>query len=84
MLNDATGLKKIYLAAGYTDLRRGMDDALSFLREEDGPDQGTLMGRGWVPTSLQETEQRCLQLATFRRRGVGNIPGTVYDADAGA
>ena len=23
MLNDATGLKKIYLAAGYTDLRRG-------------------------------------------------------------
>ena len=25
MLNDATGLKKIYLAAGYTDLRRGMD-----------------------------------------------------------
>lgn len=51
MLNDATGLKKIYLAAGYTDLRRGMDDALSFLREEDGPDQGTLMGRGWVPAS---------------------------------
>ena len=45
MLNDATGLKKIYLAAGYTDLRRGMDDALSFLREEDGPNQGTLMGR---------------------------------------
>ena len=54
------------------------------LREEDGPGQGTLMGRGWVPASLQETEQRCLQLATFRRRGVGNIPGTVYDADAGA
>ena len=22
---DATGLKKIYLAAGYTDLRRGID-----------------------------------------------------------
>ena len=84
MLNDATGLKKIYLAAGDTDLRRGMDDALSFLREEDGPNQGTLMGRGWVPASLQETEQRCLQLATLRRRGVGNIPGTVYDADARA
>ena len=100
MLNDATGLKKIYLAAGYTDLRRGMDGLATiirfrfqldpydkntlFLREEDGPDQGTLMGRGWVPASLQETEQRCLQLATFRRRGVGNIPGTVYDADARA
>ena len=51
MLNDATGLKKIYLAAGYTDLRRGMDDALSFLREEDGPNQGTLMGRGWASLS---------------------------------
>lgn len=62
MLNDATGLKKIYLAAGYTDLRRGMDGLATiirfrfqldpydkirsfFLREEDGPDQGTLMGR---------------------------------------
>ena len=45
---------------------------------------GTLMGMGWVPASLQETEQRCLQLATLRRRGVGNIPGTVYDADARA
>ena len=35
MLNDATGLKKIYLAAGYTDLRRGIerfgnDDPVSF------------------------------------------------------
>ena len=25
MLNDATGFKKGYLAAGYTDLRRGME-----------------------------------------------------------
>ena len=98
MLNDATGLKKIYLAAGYTDLRRGMDGLATIIRfrfQLDpydkntlflfcGKDQGTLMGRGWVPASLQETEQRCLQLATFRRRGVGNIPGTVYDADARA
>lgn len=35
MLNDATGLKKIYLAAGYTDLRRGIrwfgnNDPVSF------------------------------------------------------
>lgn len=25
MLNDATGFKKVYIAAGYTDLRRGME-----------------------------------------------------------
>ena len=25
MLNDATGFKKVYLATGYTDLRRGME-----------------------------------------------------------
>lgn len=32
MLNDATGLKKIYLAAGYTDLRRGMDGLATIIR----------------------------------------------------
>lgn len=97
MLNDATGLKKIYLAAGYTDLRRGMDGLATIIRfrfQLDPYDKNTLFlfcgkktdrikGLLWE-ASLQETEQRCLQLATFRRRGVGNIPGTVYDADARA
>lgn len=32
MLNDATGLKKIYLAAGCTDLRRGMDGLATIIR----------------------------------------------------
>ena len=32
MLNDATGLKKIYLAAGYTDLRRGIDGLAIMIR----------------------------------------------------
>ena len=32
MLNDAAGLKKIYLAAGYTDLRRGIDGLATMIR----------------------------------------------------
>ena len=32
MLNDATGLKKICLAAGYTDLRRGIDGLATMIR----------------------------------------------------
>ena len=32
MLNDATGFKKVYLAAGYTDLRRGMEGLATIIR----------------------------------------------------
>ena len=45
MLNDATGLKKIYLAAGYTDLRRGMDGLATIIRfrfQLDPYDKNTL------------------------------------------
>ena len=43
MLNDATGLKKIYLAAGYTDLRRGMDGLATIIRFQLDPyDKNTL------------------------------------------
>lgn len=45
MLNDATGLKKIYLAAGYTDLRRGIDDLATMIRfrfQLDPYDKNTL------------------------------------------
>ena len=32
MLNDGTGLKKIYLAMGFTDLRRGIDGLANIVR----------------------------------------------------
>ena len=32
MLNDTVGLKKIYLAAGYTDLHRGIDGLATMIR----------------------------------------------------
>ena len=45
MLNDATCLKKIYLAAGYTDLRRGIDGLATMIRfrfQLDPYDKNTL------------------------------------------
>ena len=45
MLNDVTGLKKIYLAAGYTDLRRGIDGLATMIRfrfQLDPYDKNTL------------------------------------------
>ena len=99
MLNDATGLKKIYLAAGYTDLRRGIDglatmirfrfqldpyDALSVLWQENKPHQRSSLGRGWFPASLQEIRQWRVQLAALRRRSSGNIIRTVCDVHARA
>ena len=45
MLNDVTRLKKIYLAAGYTDLRRGIDGLATMIRfrfQLDPYDKNTL------------------------------------------
>ena len=45
MLNDATGFKKVYLATGYTDLRRGMEGLATIIRfrfQLDPYDKNTL------------------------------------------
>ena len=45
MLNDGTGFKKVYLACGFTDLRRGIDGLARIIRFQfqfDPYDKNTL------------------------------------------
>lgn len=36
MLNDATGFDKIFIATGYTDLRRGIDGCMARVEKDSG------------------------------------------------
>ena len=65
MLNDGSGFKKVYLATGFTDLRRGIDGLARIIRFQfqlDPYDKNTLflfsykrpgLGRGRIPPSVQ-------------------------------
>lgn len=37
MLNDFTGAEKVYIACGYTDLRRGIDGLAAMVQQEFPP-----------------------------------------------
>ena len=41
MLNDFTGADRVFIAVGYTDLRKGVDSLAAIVREEFGLDPFT-------------------------------------------
>lgn len=94
MLNDATGFDKIFIATGYTDLRRGIDGLastinfpekhpVSFLWQTYRQNQRTGLGRRWFPASLQAIKCWRIPLATHERRSIGSYSRTISQADAG-
>ena len=66
MLNDAVGFEKIFIATGYTDLRRGIDGLASTIKFQFdldpfqkhilflfcGSNQRARLGRRWILASL--------------------------------
>ena len=86
MLNDATGLKKIYLAAGYTDLRRGMDGLATIIRfrfQLDPYDKNTLfLFAGRRRTGSRDSYGRGWFLLLYKRlsNGAFNWPRSVEEA----
>ena len=54
MLNNASGFRKVYIAAGYTDLRRGIDGLASIVK---------------FNFQLDPYEYSCAGVPLFRRNG---------------
>ena len=90
MLNDASGFRRIYLATGYTDLRRGMEGLASIIKfnfqldpyQKDilflfcGRRTDRIKGLVWEGDG-------CIQLAPHKRRSIGDHPRAVPISHAG-
>ena len=84
MLNDFNCSCPVYIACGYTDLRRGIDGlasmvstqfqmdpfqtALFILRTPPGSHQGVILGGRWLSVVVQATRKRQLSMAPYERR----------------
>ena len=82
MLSDFTGADKVYIACGYTDLRRGIDGLATIVQQQfeldpfsntlwaaERPDQGTVLGEGRLHLALQAVGAGRLPMAALRNRG---------------
>lgn len=90
MLNDATELKKIYLAAGYTDLRRWIDDLATMVRFQfqlDPYDKNTLFlfcGKRQIISKVFCGKAMAFYFFTsdwITERSVGHVPQKKSDSD---
>ena len=77
MLGDISKAEKIYIATGYTDMRKSIDGLAAIVQQNFHLDpcsnsllwkkflkiKGTLLGRRWFRPALQETGKRKIQIA---------------------
>lgn len=81
MLNDFTGADKVYIACGYTDLRKGWSGhdgtatiltgpihqyAVSVLWAKAGSNKGAVLGTGWLYPPLQKAGAGGVPVAEVR------------------
>ena len=84
MLNDFTGADQVYIACGYTDLRKGIDGLARLVQQQFGsvyqhavpvlrtaarPYQGLVLGKRWLHPAVQATGAGRVSMAALRIRG---------------
>ena len=63
MLNDFTGADKVYIACGYTDLRKGIDGLATMVQQQF---KRAVLGTGWLHPPLQEAGAGSVPVAEVR------------------